>query len=153
MKIILKFILFFFLFTNICNADLIKPNINLKPFDVLMAQLNALKNNNSPYIDAGIEQVWEFAHPNNKKITGPLKKFKIMIYSESYKMLIKHENSEITILSENLNTSTYKVFILSSNKKKYFYIWQIEKVKKEGNLKNCWMTTSVSGPEYLGEVI
>ena len=118
-----------------------------------MAQLNALKNNNSPYIDAGIEQVWEFAHPNNKKITGPLKKFKIMIYSESYKMLIKHENSEITILSENLNTSIYKVFILSSNKKKYFYIWQIEKVKKEGNLKNCWMTTSVSGPEYLGEVI
>ena len=58
-----------------------------------------------------------------------------MIYSESYKMLIKHENSEITILSENLNTSIYKVFILSSNKKKYFYIWQIEKVKKEGNLK------------------
>jgi hypothetical protein len=153
MKIILKFILFFFLFTNICNADLIKPSINLKPFDVLMTQLNALKNNNSPYADAGIEQVWEFAHPNNKKITGPLKKFKIMIYSESYKMLIKHENSEITTLSENLNTSTYKVFILSTNKKKYFYIWQIEKVSQEGNLKNCWMTTSVSGPQYLGEVI
>ena len=153
MKIILKTILFFFLFTNICDADLIKPNINLKPFDVLMNQLNSLKNNNSPYKDAGIEQVWKFAHPNNKKITGPLKKFKKMIYSESYKMLIEHENSEITILSENLNTSTYEVFILSGDKKKYSYIWQIEKVSQEGDLKNCWMTTSVSGPEYLGEVI
>jgi hypothetical protein len=153
MKIILKTILFFFLFINICDADLIKPNINLKPFDVLMNQLNSLKNNNNPYKDAGIEQVWEFAHPNNKKITGPLEKFKKMIYSESYKILIEHENSEITILSENLNTSTYKVFILSSDKKKYSYIWQIEKVNLEGNLKNCWMTTSVSGPEYLGEVI
>ena len=153
MKIILKFILFFFLFTNICNADLIKPNINLKPFDVLMIQLNSLKNNNSPYKDVGIEQVWKFAHPNNKKITGPLEKFKKMIYRESYKMLIEHENSEITILSENLNTSTYKVFILSSDKKKYSYVWQIEKVNQGGDLKNCWMTTSVSGPKYLGEVI
>ena len=153
MKIILKFILFFFLFTNICNADLIKPNINLKPFDVLMIQLNSLKNNNSPYKDVGIEQVWKFAHPNNKKITGPLEKFKKMIYRESYKMLIEHENSEITILCENLNTSTYKVFILSGDKKKYSYIWQIEKVNQGGDLKNCWMTTSVSGPKYLGEVI
>ena len=68
-------------------------------------------------------------------------------------MLIEHENSEITILSENESISVYKVYILSSDKKKYSYIWQIEKVQTEGNLKNCWMTTSVSGPDYLGEVI
>ena len=153
MNVILKIIVFFFLFTNICSADLIRPNINLQPYDVLMNQLNSLKNNNNPYKDAGIEQVWEFAHPNNKKITGPLEKFKKMIYSESYKILIEHENSEITILSENLNSSTYKVFILTSDKKKYSYIWQIEKVSQEGDLKNCWMTTGVSSPEYLGEVI
>ena len=52
-----------------------------------------------------------------------------MIYSESYQMLIEHENSEITILSENENISVYKVHILSSDKKKYSYIWQIEKVQ------------------------
>ena len=68
-------------------------------------------------------------------------------------MLIEHENSEITILSEDINRSVYKVYILSSDKKKYSYIWQIEKVEIEGNLKNCWMTTSVSVPESLGEVI
>ena len=58
MNVILKIIVFFFLFTNICSADLIKPNINLQPYDVLMNQLNSLKNNNNPYKDAGIEQVW-----------------------------------------------------------------------------------------------
>jgi hypothetical protein len=42
---------------------------------------------------------------------------------------------------------------LSSDKKKYSYVWQVEKVQQEGLLKNCWMTTSVSSPEYLGEVI
>ena len=135
------------------SPDLTKPNVYLKPLDVLVIQLDSLKRNNIPFNDAGIEQVWEFAHPSNKKLTGPLEKFKKMIYSESYKMLIKHENSEITILNENLDKSVYKVFILSSDKKKYSYIWQIEKVEIEGNLKNCWMTTSVSVPEYLGEVI
>jgi hypothetical protein len=135
------------------SPNLTKPNVNLKPFDVLVIQLNSLKRNNIPFNDAGIKQVWEFAHPNNKKITGPLEKFKKMIYSKNYKMLIKHENSEITILSESASTSVYKVYILSSDKKKYSYIWKVEKVQKEGELKNCWMTTSVSNPKFLGDVI
>ena len=135
------------------SPNLTKPNISLKPFEVISIQLDSLQRNNIPFKDAGIEQVWEFAHPNNKKITGPLKKFKEMIYSENYKMLIEHENSEITILNEKSNISVYKVFILSSDKKKYSYVWQLEKVNQEGNFKNCWMTTSVSAPEYLGEVI
>ena len=153
MKILLKLIFFFSLFTNISNADLIKPNSNLKPFEVLMIQLNSLKDNNNPYKDAGIEQTWEFAHPNNKVMTGPLDKFKKMIYSENYKILISHENSEITILKETRDMSVFKVILLTKNKKKYYYIWQVEKVLLEGNLKNCWMTTSVSNPKYLGEVI
>jgi hypothetical protein len=135
------------------NLILIKANITLKPFDVLVIQLNSLQRNNIPYKDAGIEQVWEFAHPNNKKTTGPLQIFKKMIYSKSYKMLIEHENNEITILSENANTLIYKVYILSSDKKKYSYIWQLEKVQQQGDLMNCWMTTSVSSPDYLGDVI
>ena len=135
------------------SPNLIKPNISLKPFDVVSIQLSSLQRNNIPFKDAGIEQVWEFAHPNNKIMTGPLEKFKKMIYSKSYQMLIEHENSEITILSESTNRSVYKVYILSSDKKKYSYIWQVEKVQTEGDLKNCWMSTSVSAPEFLGEVI
>tara|TARA_Y100000590_G_scaffold451931_1_gene594175 strand:- start:556 stop:1017 length:462 start_codon:yes stop_codon:yes gene_type:complete len=153
MKIFIKSILFIFIITNVSFADLIKPEPKLKPLDVLLIQLNSLKNNNTPYMDAGIEQTWEFAHPNNKKITGPLSRFKQMIYSESYKILISHENSEITTLKETENIFVYKVTILSKDKKKYYYIWQIEKNLIDGNLKNCWMTTRVSNPEFLGEVI
>jgi len=153
MKIFIKSILIFFIITNISKANLIKPEPALKPLDVLLIQLNSLKNNNTPYTDAGIEQTWEFAHPNNKAMTGPLEKFKQMIYSESYKILISHENSEITILKETKNISVYKVIILSKDKKKYYYIWQVEKVLLDGNLKNCWMTSSVSNPNFLGEVI
>ena len=153
MKLFIKSILIFFIITNISNADLIKPQPDLKPLDVLLIQLNSLKNNNTPYSDAGIEQTWEFAHPNNKKVTGPLEKFKQMIYSKSYEILISHENSEVIILNETENISIYKVIILSKDKKKYYYIWQVEKVLLDGNLKNCWMTTKVSSPEFLGKVI
>ena len=153
MKISLRVFTFFFLLTNFSNADLIKPDITLKPLDVLVIQLNSLQNNDYPYKDAGIEQTWEFAHPNNKIMTGPLKKFKQMIYSKSQEILIRHEKSEITILNETNNKSVYKVYILSKDKKKYYYIWQIEKVLKNANLENCWMTTSVSSPEYIGDII
>ena len=153
MRVLLKLLVFFFLFTSISSADLIKPNSNLKPFDVLMIQLNSLKDNNKPYKDAGIEQTWEFAHPNNKKITGPLDKFKEMIYGENYKILISHENTEITILKEKEDISVFKVIVLTKNKEKYYYIWQVEKVLLDGDFKNCWMTTSVSNPKYIGEII
>mgnify|MGYP001406150260 CR=1 FL=1 len=153
MKVFIKSFLIFFIITNTLNADLVKPRPTLKPLDVLLIQLNSLKNNNSPYVDAGIEQTWEFAHPNNKTITGPLNRFKEMLYSKSYEILISHENSDITVLKETENISIYKVVILTKKKKKYYYIWQVEKVLFEGDLKNCWMTTSVSNPEYIGEVI
>ena len=132
---------------------LIKPNISLKPIEVLNIQLDSLQRNNIPFNDAGIEQVWEFAHPNNKQITGPLEKFKQMIYSENYKILISHIKNEVTIISESENKNVYKVSMLTKDKKKYSYMWQIEKVKDEGSLINCWMTTMVSNPEYVGEII
>ena len=153
MKILTNLIIFFFIFTKISYADLIKPNSNLKPFEVLMIQLNSLKDNNTPYKDAGIEQAWEFAHPTNKAATGPLERFKQMIYSDSYKILISHENHKTIILKESQNKLVYKVYVLSKDKKKYSYIWQIEKVKREGRFKDCWMTTGVSDPIYLGETI
>ena len=91
--------------------------------------------------------------PNNKVVTGPLNKFKKMIKGENYKILISHENNEVSVLKETDNLSIYKVYVLSKDKKKYYYIWQVEKILSEGELKNCWMTTSVSSPSYLGDII
>ena len=86
-------------------------------------------------------------------MTGPLNNFKQMIYSKNYEMLINHENHKIELLKKTDNTLSYKVLILSKNKKKYLYIWKVEKVLSDSNFKNCWMTTNVSSPEYLGDTI
>tara|TARA_B100001245_G_C22754173_1_gene365093 strand:+ start:555 stop:770 length:216 start_codon:yes stop_codon:yes gene_type:complete len=64
MKIFL--VLLLIIVTDLAFAELFKPNPNLKAEDVISIQLSALKKNNYPYENAGIDQTWEFAHPSNK---------------------------------------------------------------------------------------
>ena len=59
MRIVL--LLYILLISEAVHAELLKPSPNLDPQEVISIQLNALKDNNSPYINAGIEQTWEFA--------------------------------------------------------------------------------------------
>ena len=153
MRLFFAFILFFLISISGASENLIKPNTTLKPIEVLKIQLNSLKNNNVPYKDAGIEQTWEFAHPDNRKITGPLANFINMIHGINYQILINHESSEIKTINKSLSKVIYEVYILSKDKKKYLYIWQIEKVSDKKKFKDCWMTTSVLSPIFLGDTI
>ena len=85
------------LFLNILSipvkSDLIFPSKNLKPIEIVKIQLNALKNNDLPKKNSGIEQTWIFAHPRNKVFTGPLSKFTNMLYSDDYRILLNHFSS------------------------------------------------------------
>ena len=72
-------ILFYFLTTVTIKADLINPSSLIKPKEVIQIQLKGLMKNDDHFKDSGIEQTWNFAHPDNKKNTGPLPNFKQMI--------------------------------------------------------------------------
>ena len=82
--IIYKVILITLFTTSISYAELVKPNNGIEPYQVVKIQLRSLKQNDNPKKDNGIEQTWEFAHPNNQKNTGPLDRFKTMIKGKSY---------------------------------------------------------------------
>ena len=131
------------------KADLIKPNIGIDPNQVVLIQLNGLKKNNVPDTDHGIKQTWEFAHPSNRKYTGPLTKFTNMLKSESYRMLLDHiENSIVEVFKSN-NQYGFEVTILGKDKYYYKFQWVVEKYYQDGPLKDCWLTTSVSSPLSL----
>ena len=66
--LIYKVILTSLLTSSISYAELVKPNNGIEPFQVVKIQLRGLKQNDNPKKDNGIEQTWEFAHPNIKKI-------------------------------------------------------------------------------------
>ena len=145
-------ILSIFIFTK-TNAELIKPSSNIEPYKVVKIQLSSLMKNNYPNKDSGIEQTWEFAHPNNQKYTGPLEKFKIMLKGESYKMLLNHLDHKIVAVQVGNGFADYEVTVLDVEKKYYKFNWRVEKYQLDGNLKNCWLTTMVSQPIPLGSSI
>ena len=147
------FIIFILFNFSYAFGDLIKPNIEIEPKKVVKIQLSALMKNDNPYKDSGIIQTWEFAHPNNQKITGPLEKFKNMIKTDSYSMLINHSNHEILEVYMSSEIATFEVTVLDNEKKYYKFKWQVEKYDREGQLKDCWLTTAVSQPIPLGSSI
>ena len=150
MQKILYIILFFLISLNI-NAEMIKPDPSISAKDVISIQLKALQTNNTPFEDAGIEQTWEFAHPNNRKFTGPLNNFIRMIKNPSYSMMIDHLEHNIIPVEEKETNSYYFVELTDVNGKKYGFEWTVEKVTENGDFKDCWMTVGVSRPMPLSQ--
>ena len=151
-----KFIFIFltiFIKNFVAEADIKKPNNLIKPYEVVKIQLQSLKKNDKPYKDYGILQTWTFAHPKNQRVTGPINKFKNMIKSDSYFMLLNHISHEVKEVYISDTVATFQVTILDKEKKYYRFKWQVEKYNIEGDLKDCWLTTAVSQPNNLGSSI
>ena len=153
MKFKILFFLITFFYFNSSFADVLKPSVNIDPKQVVVIQLNALMKNDSPYKDRGIEQTWEFAHPNNQRVTGPLDRFKIMLKGDSYKMLLNHLDHKIVAVKITNGVADYEVTVLDIEKKYYKFNWRVEKYILDGELKGCWLTTMVSQPIPLGSSI
>ena len=153
LPLIFSIVTIIFLNISYSNADLKSPNNLILPAEVVKIQLIGLMNNDKDFKDSGIEQTWNFAHPNNKKNTGPLPNFKMMIKGNSYQMLIDHLNHTITELGSSDKWAQFEVIILDKNKIYHKFNWQVEKYTMDGPLKDCWLTTMVSNPISLGSSI
>ena len=153
MKNIFKVLILLLATISFSKAELINPNSTISPKEVIKIQLSGLQQNDLKYTDSGIEQTWNFAHPNNKKVTGPLNNFKRMIKSDSYQMMIDHLSHTITEVGSGNKWAQFEVIILDKNKIYHKFNWQVEKYTIDGSLKDCWLTTMVSSPIPLGSSI
>jgi hypothetical protein len=151
--LIYRVILITLLNSSISYAELVKPNNGIEPFLVVQIQLRSLKQNDNPKKDNGIEQTWEFAHPNNQKNTGPLDRFKTMIKGKSYVMLLNHLDHKVVEIKSTDLTALFEVTVLDKDKAYYKFNWTVEKYTAEGPLNGCWLTTMVSAPMPLGSSI
>ena len=142
--------LVFVLTFNTLNAEMIKPSKDLSAFDVVKIQLEALKKNNK--LNDGIKQTWLFAHPDNKKFTGPYKRFEGMLLGQQYKILLNHFSHKIDLIMNTDNKFVYGVKVLSDEKKQFYYLWHVER-GNDKNCKSCWFTSGVSMPTDQGNSI
>ena len=153
LPIIFKVLILFLITISVSKAEILKPNRNINPKEVVKIQLTGLQKNDFNFKDSGIEQTWNFAHPNNKKVTGPLPNFKRMIKGDTYQMMLDHLSHTITELGSSDNWAQFEVIILDKNKIYHKFNWQVEKYSLDGSLKDCWLTTMVSNPIPLGSSI
>ena len=142
-------ITFIILFSTSLLAELLKPMPEINPEEVVKIQLSSLMNNNEPYLNAGIEQTWEFAHPSNRAFTGPIQRFTQMMYAPSYAVMLDHKKHDIIEVKLDKNIAYFFIELTSIDGKMFGFKWTLEKVKEEGGFKDCWMTTAVSTPMPL----
>ena len=153
LPIIFKVLILLLITISISKAEILKPSSDINPKEVVKIQLTGLQKNDLNFKDSGIEQTWNFAHPNNKKVTGPLSNFKRMIKGDAYQMMINHLSHTITQLGSTDKWAQFEVIILDKNKIYHKFNWQVEKFTEDGELKDCWLTSMVSNPIPLGSSI
>lgn len=133
-------------------AEMIRPDPTLSPTEVIEVQLSALQTNDTPEVDAGIEQTWVFAHPDNKRMTGPLPRFAQMIKGPMYRTLLGHQAHQVAEIARTDDQAVYAVTVTSNSGETVIYQWRLAKLA-EGEDAGAWMTTAVSPPARAGEAI
>ena len=148
-------IAFAFLILSLClsttasSVEMVYPSPDIAPAEVIAIQLNGLQHNDSPESDTGILQTWAFAHPRNRIMTGPLKRFTTMLKGPDYVVMLDHTSHEIVPVNSGDGWRQFNVFMETENGKVMQFAWIVEKVT-EGRYKNCWMTVAVSAPRLTG---
>ena len=127
------------------------PNDLFSSIEVVELQMSSLQTN-TKNDNSGIYQCWLFAHPENKKYTGPFNNFKRMISDTSYKILLNSTKFKVKLLNENKNNAIYSVNVDAYDNKRYNLTWVLEKASISQDCKNCWMTTSVTQPQFIGQL-
>ena len=101
--------------------------------------------------------VYLYEKPTHKsKISSQIlygEKFKILLNSDSYKMLLNHIDHNIVEVKTTDSQAAYEVTILGKGKNYYKFRWIVEKYEVDGPLKDCWLTTAVSQPIPIGSSI
>jgi Domain of unknown function (DUF4864) len=132
-------------------ADLLAPDPDLSPAQVVAIQLDALQANEAE-TDAGIAQTFAFAHPDNKRLTGPLPRFAQMIKGPQYRILLNHQSHEVREVSRTDHEAVFAVTVTTRSGEIVGYRWSVAKVT-EGEHAGAWMTIAVSPPVPVGQAI
>ena len=151
MKYLLILTLSLFVINNNKVLSNVLPNDIFSAIEVVELQMTSLQTN-SKINNEGIYQCWLFAHPENKKYTGPFSNFKRMIADTSYKILLNSIKFKTQLISKSDKVIKYSVVIDAFDNKRYQLDWILEKAKLNKDCKNCWMTTVVTQPQFIGQL-
>lgn len=132
--------------------DIQRPDPALSPSEVVSIQLEALKNNDVPRLDAGIKQTYALAHPDNKRLTGPLPKFTQMIKGPLYKVMLNHRAHSIEQVAQSDDRAVFGVTVIGAGGEIYKFQWIVQRIEA-GEDAGAWATIAVSPPQTADDSI
>lgn len=130
------------LYSDSAPANL-HPDPKLSPREVVEFQLAALRANDVPTTDAGIEKAFRFASPGNKAAVGPLDHFTGIVHGPQYSPLINAAESSITKVVIQDTKAQVLARVLSAGGSELYYVFMLSK-QTDGDYINCWMTDGVA---------
>ena len=132
------------------SADLVVPDPAIAPEEVVAIQMKALQFNDNPVPDFGIAQTWNFAHPRNRAVTGPLQRFAGMLKGPAYGTMLNHTDHRIEAQANDGTRANFDVYMETAQGRMLHFMWSVELVDG-GEFDNCWMTVAVSMPRDAGQ--
>ncbi|MBX2838126.1 MAG: DUF4864 domain-containing protein [Gammaproteobacteria bacterium] len=119
----------------------VEPSTEHSPEQVVQFVVDALKNNRQDLGDNGIELVFQFASPNNKRNTGPIERFKQMI-KVGFGDMLNHQATRFGKMQIDDNVALQKVWFLSNAGTEHGYLFRLGK-QTFGEFEGMWMTDAV----------
>jgi hypothetical protein len=114
--------------------------------EILVDIFNAYKTFSDDPVKA-VDIIWDYAHEDNKEITGPKERFAMMLASEPYDSIIDLKDYSYETIFESEENIHYEIKVLAQNNNYFVITWVFQKTLCDE--KPCWRTIGVSQPEYF----
>ena len=114
--------------------------------EILIDIFNAYKTFSDDPIKA-VDIIWDYAHEDNKEITGPKERFAMMLASEPYDSIVDLKDYSYETIFESEENIHYEIKVLAQNNNYFVITWVFQKTLCDE--KPCWRTIGVSQPEYF----
>ena len=123
---------------------MIAPAPRLSPTDVVLAQLEGLRDEPLDGVGAGpgIIRAWEFASPANREATGPVDRFADMVRSGVHRVLLQHRAAQLGPLLEDAGEAQQEVLVLTADDRTVGFTWVLS-LQDDPLHAGCWMTDGV----------
>ena len=145
----LKFFIICLLFISCNQSEPEVKSVEIREPEEILVEIMESYQNFSKNPDKSVEIIWNNAHKDNKEVTGPIDRFKLMITSEPYNSIIDLTDYSYEIIQEDGETIHYEIKILN-NKNEYFivtWVFVFDECELSGGM--CWQTIGVSAPMYF----
>ena len=145
----LKFFIICLLFISCNQSEPEVESVEIREPEEILVEIMESYQNFSKNPDKSVEIIWNNAHKDNKEVTGPIDRFKLMLTSEPYSSIIDLTDYSYETIQKDSETVHYEIKILN-NKNEYFIVtWVFVFDECELSSGMCWQTIGVSPPMYF----